>query len=341
MTNSTAHLITPRIAEQKHWPQQAAAHRLTTRVPMVSDSATVAQAEALIKKHARSFDTIHYLYAVNETGRLMGVLSLRDMYRHLPETLIKDAAVTAGLVAVRPEERQDKVAYLALKHDLKAIPVVDKDRTFLGVVPGDAILKILYRDTRRDLLRLANIHSGAEPFDNVLTASVGRLLRHRVPWLLLGLLGGLVSVRIISGFEETLAANVVLAAFVPLVVYMSDAIKTQMEIFVIRDIAVEHKLPFGRYFTKQGFVTLCLSAVFGTVLFLFALALYQDLALSLAVALALSIAILSSIVTGLVVPYLFSRTKFDPANTSGPIATVIQDIISISIYFAVAARLLS
>lgn len=330
----------PKVA-RKHWPKDAVGYHLTVRIPIVKSTATVEKLGHLLKDHIRSFDTIHYLYVVDRLGKLIGIVSVKDLYRHDPHTPVKKIATTDGIITIRPEEPQDKAAYLALKHDIKAIPVVSKTGILLGVVPGDTILKILYRDTREDLLRLAHIRKGREPFDHVLTTPISRLIGHRAPWLFLGLLGGFISVHIISRFEATLEANVILAAFIPLVVYMSDAIKTQMEIFLIRDIAIERNLRFVRYFIKQGFVTLCLSLLFSGSLFLFTWLFEGDAELATAVALALGIAIISSLATGLLVPYLFSRTRLDPANTSGPIATVLQDIVSISLYFAVTTWLLA
>jgi magnesium transporter len=162
---------------------------------------------------------------------------------------------------------------------------------------------------------------------------------HRLPWLVIGLFGGIFASKIVGNFEEVLEKNIILAAFIPLIVYMSDAVGTQMEAFVIRDMAIHH-LKFIKYAIRQFMVVIVIAVILSLSLFIYAISTGKEINIALALAIPLFTAIMSSVVSGLFVPYLFRLIKLDPANASGPIATIIQDILSISIYFWIASKFL-
>jgi len=179
-----------------------------------------------------------------------------------------------------------------------------------------------------------------EQIDNTMRLRVLTSVRHRLPWLILGLLGGLLAAQIIGAFENTLSKNILLASFIPLVVYISDAVGTQMEAFVIRDIAIHKGIHFVKYFIKQFIIVTIMAVLLALGLYAVTLVMHQSANLSLAITLSMFFAIESSIFTGIILPVFFRRLRLDPANASGPIATIIQDILSVTIYFAVASNLL-
>ncbi|MEK7136959.1 MAG: magnesium transporter, partial [Patescibacteria group bacterium] len=155
-----------------------------------------------------------------------------------------------------------------------------------------------------------------------------------------GLIGGLIAARIIANFETTLEQNLILAAFIPLIVYMGDAVGTQMEACIIRDLALDAYLPFRRYFFRQLLIIGTIGILFGITIFIAASLFFRNAGIGQVLGIALTAAIISSVFTGLLIPYFASKLRLDPADASGPIATIIQDILSITIYFAVATALL-
>ena len=179
-----------------------------------------------------------------------------------------------------------------------------------------------------------------EYIDNISHLSLKKSLLHRIPWLVIGLFGGIFAARIVKSFENILSEHFVLAAFIPLIVYMSDAVGTQMEAFVIRDFAIHPRLNFIKYLFKQFIIVFVIGLLLGTVLFTYAFFSHYGLRTSLALSLSLFFAIVSSVFTGLIFPLIFRGSKTDPANASGPIATVVQDILSVTIYLATAYLLL-
>lgn len=319
-------------------PGKAAGKVMTTKVPVITIGATIFDAEKLLLKDAKKYETINYIYVVNTKGKLVGVCSVKELFSHSKSTKITDV-MKEKLVVVHMQTDQERVAYDALKYNIKAMPVVDKKGSFLGVVDGDDILRILYEEMQDDLFHSAGIQRHNST-DNVLTISVWKSLKHRLPWLLIGLAGGLLAAKIVEYFENTLEQNIILATFIPLIVYMADAAKTQMEIFIIRDLATNPELKFKKYFLKQLIVILSLALITSAILAIAGKFLYQDVKVTMILGVGLFCAILSSVFSGLIIPYLFSKIKVDPANASGPIATIIQDISSIVIYFLVASWLL-
>lgn len=165
-------------------------------------------------------------------------------------------------------------------------------------------------------------------------------VKHRLPWLLIGLLGSLVVAQIINSFSEILRQHIILVAFIPLVVYMSDAVSNQIEAMVIRDESLHPKFSFTEYLSKQLIVVTIIGIITAVVLFVLTYYIYGSFAIALIVSISLFLAVISAIFTGLVIPYLLAKIGLDPANASGPIATIIQDLISVSIYFLVAVWLL-
>lgn len=315
-------------------------HGLTSKVPVVPAVYTLAQAQVYLAENSDQLDTIDYIYVVDAQGKLGGVFSIKEMYQHPPTTPVSQISRKA-LVTARVDTDPEEIGYLALKRGIKAIPIVDEEHKLTGIIPHDTITKILHKELREDILLLAGVHrTNHEVLDNIMEIPLVRAVRHRLPWLIVGTLGGLLIAQIIAQYEETLRDNLVLAAFIPLVVYIADAVGTQLEAFVIRDFALFRKLDFLRYFTRQLVTVLALALLLGISVGLLGVVIYRQAGVAVVLGLAVVGATISACFSGLIVPYLFRLGNVDPANASGPLGTIIQDALSVVIYFAIAARLL-
>jgi magnesium transporter len=166
---------------------------------------------------------------------------------------------------------------------------------------------------------------------------VGRRLWHRLPWLLLGLVGAMFSAVIVGAFERQLSEKVILAFFVPGVVYMADAVGTQTETVLIRGMSagVSVRSVLRRELVTGAVIGLLVAAAFVP----FALIAWGDANVAVAVGLALLASCSVASIVAMALPALFQRFGGDPAFGSGPLATVIQDLLSIAIYFAIAVPL--
>lgn len=221
------------------------------------------------------------------------------------------------------------------------MPVVDQNGYFLGAVLNDDILRILYREVSVDMLKLAGIiNRQAANLDIAFKGSIGSALKNRLPWLVIGLLGGLLASFVVDKFEFVLEKHILLASFIPVVVYMSGATVTQMQAFVIRDFAWNQKIDWQSYFVKQLAVLLLIAVTSAGLIWAGSFFIYREMVLSAVLALAIFVTISSSIFAGLLIPYIFSRLKYDPANASGPIATIVQDIASVFVYLLIASIIL-
>lgn len=326
---------------ERVWKRDASIRHSSTRVPVFLQDTTILQVNKILRDRIYAFDSIDYVYVVDESMKLIGVVSIKEVYRHKSTTVLKTIIHEQHVIAVHPETPSEEAAYTALRHSIKAVPIVDGNDVLVGVLLSDIIVSIIYKETREDFLRIAGVReSKGVVQDNIFKISVWQSLKHRVPWLVFGLFGGLFSAKIIGSFEYTLEQNIILATFIPLVVYMSSAVGLQAEAFIIRDLALNRSLRFAKYFFRQLAIISCMAVFFGVLIYTLVTIAYGSESVGRVLGVALTFAILSSVVVSLLVPYTFSRLKLDPANTSGPVATIMQDIISVSIYLSVAVWLL-
>ncbi len=322
------------------YPKESAGHRMTVFVPIAREGQTIGQIHDLLASNAKDFKSINYVYVVDADSKLIGVLSIRDLFVKMREAKVGDVCKRSPLVSIHPESHQERAAYLALRHNIKAIPVVDKNHVFLGEITADSILSILHKEMHEDSLKRAGIRHPDALHGTVLTLSLFSSFRHRIPWLLLGLIGGLLAAKIIGFFEATLEENLVLAAFLPLIVYMSSAVGLQMQTYIIRDLATEQTIRIQPYLMRNVFVVVSIATVLSLLLLGAFGFFFSDWHMGFVLALSLFASVCSSLCTGLLIPFLFSKLSLDPADASGPIATILQDMMSIVIYLGIASAML-
>lgn len=311
---------------------------LTTRIPTASPADTVRDIEARLVHGAGTFSSLDYVFLVDAEHRFKGLVPVREIFRDNKDARLSHLKLPE-IFSVHPHSHPERAAYLALKHGVQAIPVIDQEEKLVGAITAASLLKIVDTGAIEDMLRRGGlVHKGA--YENIFNVSLTQSFVHRAPWLAAGLVGGLIAAWVIGDYEEFLSQNVILAAFIPLLVYMADAVGTQMESYIVRDLAVHPELPFGSYAFRQTSVTLGIAFVAGLCIYAAGVFLYGDPALGLVLAISLGTAILSSVLTGLFLPYLFEKLSYDPATASGPVGTIVQDLLTIIIYFAVATAIL-
>lgn len=321
------------------YPHDSAGRLMTRDVPRAKPTEIVREVRDRLLKQIHHFETINYVYVVNGGDRLVGILSIKDLLRHGDEEKIS-VIMKKDIATAKPHSDQEHIAYLALRKNIKAVPIVNKDNRFVGVVPSDKILDIMYTELSEDIRRLAGIHHSKSIHDDVIKLPILLSYRRRVPWLFVGLLGGILVASVIGLFESALKENIILAAFIPLIVYMSDAVGTQMEAFIVRDLAISPSFNFPLYLKRHLSVVALIALTMSGALYLYSIFSFGHTALAYVLSIALFATIISSVLTGLLVPYAASKMRIDPADVSGPIATTLQDFLSILIYFSIATILL-
>ena len=173
--------------------------------------------------------------------------------------------------------------------------------------------------------------------ENVIKERIDHLIEHRIPWLFLGLFGGVVATVVVSKYEAILAADVRLAFFIPIVVYLSDAVGTQTETIYVRALATKERIAFLKYIFKESIVGFGLGAISGMLLVIFATYWLNSLEIGLTIGLTMLINITIAPILAVSVPSILYKRHSDPALGSGPVATIIQDLIGLIVYFLVAS----
>jgi len=307
---------------------------MATNVPIISDKATIADIEHLLLKDTRNFETINYIYVVNSQKQLTGVVSIKEVFS-LPKSTLVAQAAKKPLVKVRPHTDQEHVAILAIKHNLKAIPVVDAEDVFLGAVPSDVILNVLHKENIEDILRSVGVQSSGDPTEYFTIASVAFHFKKRLPWLIVGTLGGFVAAILVGSFERILQELLILAAFIPSVVYTADAVGSQVQMIFIRSLALNHDFDFKKYLRREMIIGALLAMALAALMSLFSFVWQGSPILSFILGLSFFLSVIIATATAILLPWLFYMFKCDPAISSGPLATIIRDVLSIAIYFAV------
>lgn len=274
---------------------------------------------------------------VLEGERLAGMVTLEVLLAadgDLPLAAVMDR----DSPRVAPGIDQEVAAWRAVRHAESALPVVDADGLFLGLVPPHRLLAVLLQEHEEDLSRLGGFLKGSEQARRHSEEPVVRRFRHRLPWLLVGIAGALLAAQLVSWFELQLQAMVVMAFFVPGVVYLADAVGTQTETVVVRGLSVG--VPLSRMARSEVLTGLGIGLAVALLSGLAVWLLWGDGRLAAGVALALFAACSIASAVALLLPALFVRRGLDPAFGSGPLATVIQDLLSILVYFLVMTAVL-
>ena len=227
---------------------------------------------------------------------------------------------------------QEIVAHKMVEHGGRCVVVTGADGDFRGLICSESMLEVLLAEHEQDLARIGGYMSGEGQSRNAAVEPVGRRLWHRLPWLVVGLLGAMVSALMMGAFEETLESNVLVALFVPAIVYMAGAVGAQTQTVLIRAFAIGVTT---REILVRELVTGVLMGIFiGGVFLGFSVLVWGDVHVAMAVAVALFASAAVAVAVALALPSFFQRLGLDPAFGSGPLATLIQDLLSIGTYFA-------
>ena len=310
---------------------RSAASYATTDVPTASPADRVGHVRGtwLRGTYAAVQDAV-----VLADGRVVGLLPLEVLLHADPAAAVQDVMRPAP-PAVSQDTDQEVAAHAMVRAASRCLSVVDSAGRFVGLVPADRMLAVLLAEHDSDMARLGGYLAGASRARGAAQEPIRKRLWHRLPWLLLGVLGAMGSALLVGAFDAQLEANVIVAFFIPAIVYMADAVGTQTETVLIRALAAGVTT---RAIVARELVTgLVMGMVVGLVFFAFVVIGWGDVPVATAVAVALLASCSIATLVAMVLPAIFQRFGGDPAFGSGPLATVIQDLLSILVYFAVVA----
>ncbi len=333
---TTVPLALPALRASDH-PVESAAQHVVTGVPVAQETERVEAVVGRLAGHA--FDSAEAVFVVDASRALKGAVRLVDLLRASGERSIGELA-DPGYPRVGPHYDQEHVAAEALEHRATSVAVVDDDGRLVGVVPALSLLEILRHEHVEDLHRLAGIQRETARTRGALESSPVRRARHRLPWLLVGLAGSMIAVMVVSRFERVLETNLAVSFFVPAIVYLADAIGTQTEAIVVRGLSLS-RLSLRHLLFDELRTGLLIGITLGVLSFPVVAIAFGDVRLAVSVSAAILVAGGMATSIGLLLPWLFQRIGSDPALGSGPVATIIQDVLSLLSYFAIATLMMN
>jgi len=302
----------------------------------IASTDTVSHVITMLRGYAPDAELIYYLYVINEDGKLVGVVSLRDLIIANPDEVVQNVMSTR-VVSVPEYMDQEEVGKLIKKYDFLAVPVVSKDSTLLGIITVDDIMDILEMETTEDFGEISTAKDATDVDINSFVAA-----KKRSPWIILLMFFGMITAGVIGWFEETLETVVLLGAFIPMIMDSAGNVGTQSLTVSVRGLALgtidkSSSFKIVRRELGTGFLIGFVCMIIITLLIaLF----YGEWMLGLIVGISILITLTLSAVTGAILPLIINKFKVDPAVASGPFITTINDIMGLLIYFSIATVLL-
>jgi magnesium transporter len=302
----------------------------STRVPMASPHDRVDAVRASLI--GRRFDSASHVVICND-GRFAGLVQIETLLS-APGDVTLGTIMDSSPAVVHTGVDQEVAAWRAVRHHQTALPVIDTDRRFVGLMVAQRIADVLAAEHEEDLARLAGFRHDIRSARATSEEPVRRRFLHRLPWLLLGLAGALFAADLVGAFEARLHGAVALLYFIPGIVYIADAVGTQTETIVIRGLSlgIPMREMAGREILTGLAVGLALALVATPVVWWR----WPNDSLALSVGLSMFATCSTATAVAMTLPWLFDLAGIDPAFGSGPLATVIQDLVSIWIYLLVA-----
>lgn len=306
--------------------------------PTVSKTSTVHEVISMLKKNSRKYESVDYIYVV-ENRNLIGVFSIKELFNLNPSTKVEKFMLT-NVVSASPKSEGEHIAQLSINHGIKSIPIVESKR-FLGVIPPHKVSKLINHSLRKDIFHFAGIHRSHLKYENTLEAPLHISVLHRTPWLIIGLIGIMITAGLMGLFEKVLEKNIILVFFIPTIAYISAALGNQIQTIFIRDIAViGENLKMHKYVIKQLIISAIIAVIVGILMFLGITLFWKQTYIALAISIATVATLITSSITALGITYILKKSGKDPAVGGGPLGTVISDSTSIVIYLLIASSML-
>ncbi len=330
--------VAENIVELLSYDEDTAGGLMGKEMVVVEMNWSVAYCIRSMKRQAEGLDNIFSVYVLDEKEQLVGTLSLRKLLFSTTSAhdKIADIYTPVDMIWVEPSVKAEEVATIMQKYDLAVLPVLSKEGKLMGRITFDDVMDVMQEEAEKDYQMISGLTEEVESTD-----SVWGHTRARLPWLLIGMLGGLASAQVIGLFD--IEDNVKMAMFIPLVMAMGGNVGVQSSSIIVQGLANGSfkELSIAKSVIKElgvglvnGFI--CSVLVFG-ICYLFGI----SLALAMTVSIALFTVIIIAAMFGTFIPLTLNKFNVDPAVATGPFITTTNDIFGIFIYFVIGQMLLS
>lgn len=319
------------IVDLLRYDENSAGGLMAKELVKVRESWDVLKCVKEMRAQAENVTRVHSIYVVDDDDKLKGRLSLKDLLTTSTRTHISDVYIPK-VDSVNVNEKPEEVAKIMSKYDLEAIPVVDEIGRLVGRITIDDIVDVIREEADKDYQMAAGISQDVEADDTIWV-----LTRARLPWLVLGLVGGLGSAAIMGGFEDMISQHVILFFFTPLIGAMAGNVGVQSSAIIVQGLANDDlKGSVGSRLIKEMLLALLNGLILASILLMFTWFWKGDFLTSLAISISLVTVILVAGFIGTFIPLFLHKRGIDPAIATGPFITTSNDIFGILIYFWIA-----
>ena len=329
--------ITENIRELLNYDEDTAGGLMAKELISVNENWSVLKCLGEIRKQAKDITRVHSIYVLNKKEELIGRLSLKDLIISPSKKKIKQIYIPK-VDYVNVNDSAEDVAKLMRKYDLEAIPVINDDRQLLGRITIDDIVDFIKDEAEEDYLLAAGVSNDVEADDSILELSKARL-----PWLILGLLGGLGSVFILESFEEIMASESLRALFfyTPLIAAMAGNVGVQSSAIVVQGLANDViKGSVLKRLIKEVSLTVLNGIILSLLIIGFGQIINQPIEMSLTISVSMILVNIVAALIGTAVPIILDKFDIDPAIATGPFITTGNDVIGILLFFYIAKIIL-
>lgn len=322
------------------YPEDSAASVMTAEFTGLKGEMTVAQAISHIRVSGEDRETIYTCYVTDARRVLQGVVSVKDLLLSKDEELVRDVMGDGEVISVTTTEDQEEVARLFSKYDLLALPVVDSENRLVGVITVDDVIDIIERETTEDIELMGGMQPSEKPY---LKTGVFTMARHRILWLLVLMVSGMLTGAILGRYEAAFSAMPLLVTFIPMLTDTGGNAGSQSSTLIIRGLALGEiaRKDVLRVVWKEFRISLLVGVILSAVNFLRLILTYPNIGMTaLVVSLALVATVVMAKTIGCVLPMVADFFKVDPAIMAAPLITTIVDALSLVLYFTIAQQLL-
>jgi len=326
------------LRELASYPEDSAGGLMTTEYISLAPNTKAWQAIESVRQYGRQgkAETVYYAYVVAFGGKLVGVVSLRELILCDPGVALEDM-MSENVVSVQPELHQEEVAHTFSKYAFSALPVVDAQGRMLGLVTVDDVIDVVIEEATEDLQMMGAV----QPIEDAYFATdFWTFIKKRAPWLIVLFAGELLTANVMHSYAHELSVLVELVIFIPLINSCGGNAGSQSSSLIIRAMAVGEVKPsdWTRILVREAGIGIVLGLTLGVVGFVRAYFTQADQALRMAVA--VSISVLSVVTTGALVgsllPLAIKRVGLDPAVSSTPFIASLVDVLGLLVYFSIS-----
>ena len=317
------------ISDLLNYPENTAGGLMAKELIKVNENWNTLQCLKEMKKQAENIKEVHTIYVVDNDDKLLGLMSLRKLLLIDKETSIKDI-VKRKIVSVKANEENEQIAILMNKYNLIVIPVIDDFNTLIGRITIDDVMDVVKEEAEKDYQMASGI---SEDIEN--NNSIWKLTRARMPWLIIGMIGGVLGAKVIGIFD--IKENFELALFIPLIAAMGGNVGVQSAAIVVQELAnnsIVIENIFQRLIKELG-VGLLNGIICSVIILIIAFGTGYSQKLSITVSISLLAVTIFAALFGTFIPLTLKKYNIDPALATGPFITTINDIFGLFIYFLI------